>query len=277
MSNRKPLGRNQRIAISAIIVPAVIAIISWFAVSPSKPTRSQSTLTGGGSNNTSQNIVGNNNTIVQFPLTLPSQAPATAADAPSRRKPRNRVSQKSQNTVKGSQTDAGNGSASGNENVTRNGNPVDESVRASAQAYAPNGIAIAGGTVNNPTVNNYGPPTSPPAAIHICASESTPDNTGAVYQVFTLTTDSKVDAPRYNFWFGSALPEGTSASSPDMAMNIREAQSDSRYAFQIFQTWYPGQRINVVVRSAVPLELTKESGEHGESFISSSGSCGSGL
>lgn len=290
MSNRKPLSRGQWIAISAIVVPAVLVIIGWFTVSPSKPKQSQNTVIGSGSGtansvignqniigndnvsgnnvNGNQNITGNNNTTPPSP-----QSPSKLAAKPA---PKKNTSLKSQSTFEGSLNVTGN-NVSGNGNVTGNGNQVDQSVGQTVQAYAPNGIAISGGNVNNPTVNNYGPPTPPPAVIHICESKSTPDNTGAIYQVFTLITDSKVEAPRYDLWFDGVLPKGTSASSPDMAVNIREGQSDSRYGFQILQTWYPGQRINVEVYSATPIQLIKESGEHGESFVLSSSGCGSGL
>jgi hypothetical protein len=252
MNKRKPLTRGQWIAIGAIIVPAVLAIIGWFIVSPPKATQSNSFAGNGSSVENSvsggQTIVGSNNTVVQSVIAAP--LPAASAHQ----------------------------SASPPKKKGQTGARVESAPSpASPVANAPNGIAISGGTVTNPTVNNFGPPVLPPAAIHICASKSTPDNTGAIYQVFTLTTDSRVEAPRYEFWFDDVLPKGTSASSPDMAMNVRETQSDSRYAFQIFQTWYPGQRINVVLMSSIPIRLTKELGEHRESFTLSSADCKSGL
>jgi hypothetical protein len=201
------------------------------------------------------------------PVAVWTPEPLKPAVPPQEPKPEPKpvVHQQAKAKVAGEKNVAGN-NISGQKNVTGNGNAV-----------APNGIAITGGNVTNPTVINNGPPSHPPAEIRVCSSKSTPDNTGAVFQVFTLTTDSPVEAPRYNFSFSSVLPAGTSASSPDMAMNVREGQSDSRFAFQIFQTWYPTQRINVEVRSADPIPLPQVSGEHGESFVSSSGDCKSGL
>jgi hypothetical protein len=103
--------------------------------------------------------------------------------------PKPMVHQQAKAKVAGEKNVAGN-NISGQKNITGNGNAV-----------APNGIAITGGNVTNPTVINNGPPAHPPAEIRVCSSKSTPDNTGAVFQVFTLTTGSPVEAPRYNFSF----------------------------------------------------------------------------
>jgi len=165
----------------------------------------------------------------------------------------------------------------GNNNVVGHGNQVTKSVGATANA--PNGIAITGGTVTNPTVNNnYAPPPPPPAVISVCASSSTPDNSGKVVQVFTLRTDARVEGPQYDFQFSSVLPKDTWASSPDMGMNTSEGRSDSRYSLRLNQTWYPDQRINIVVDSgSQPVQLATLSGRNGERFVRSSGNCRSGL
>jgi hypothetical protein len=68
--------------------------------------------------------------------------------------PTPKVSQRSNVHVKGSSNVVGN-SVSGSRNVVGNNNEVTAS---RPVAVAPNGIAIAGGTVTNPTVNNFGPP-----------------------------------------------------------------------------------------------------------------------
>lgn len=113
-------------------------------------------------------------------------------------------------------------------------------------AIAPNGIAIAGGNVTNPTVNNFAPPTPPPAVIHLCISppKAVEGATAEVKQIFTLTTDSNVEGPTYVFDFSDNITERTAASSPDMAMNIGEKQTGpSQFGFRLYQTWFPGQRI----------------------------------
>ena len=63
--------------------------------------------------------------------------------------PKPSSSQHSNNKVQGSSNVTGN-STKGKANVTGNGNQTGP------VAIAPNGIAVAGGSVTNPTVNNYG-------------------------------------------------------------------------------------------------------------------------
>lgn len=64
--------------------------------------------------------------------------------------PKPKVSQRTTARVKGNGNVAGN-NVSGDKNVIGNNNQTGPT------ANAPNGIAIAGGTVTNPTVNNYAP------------------------------------------------------------------------------------------------------------------------
>jgi hypothetical protein len=139
-------------------------------------------------------------------------------------------------------------------------------------------IGQQGGQTAGTIINNV-PPAPPPAMLTICVSESQEfkNQPGEIQTIFTLTTDSKVEAPRYNFWFDMPISDRTNAISPDMAMNIRETSSDSRFAFQIFQTWFPTQRINVDVRASGPVSLLKQTGEHNESFSIKKGGCNSGL
>lgn len=120
MSNRKPLSRGQKIAIWAIVVPVMVAAINWFvkSKSPQQLQNAANTVSG------NQNIIGNNNTIVQPSVEVPAQAPSKTI----RNRPQKKTAQENQ------------------------------SPPATRTANAPNGIAITGGTVTNPTVNNYGPP-----------------------------------------------------------------------------------------------------------------------
>jgi hypothetical protein len=120
MSNRKPLSRGQKIAIWAIVVPVMVAAINWFvkSKSPQQLQNAANTVSG------NQNIIGNNNTIVQPSVEVPAQAPSKTI--------RNRPQKKTAQEI--------------------------QSPPATRTANAPNGIAITGGTVTNPTVNNYGPP-----------------------------------------------------------------------------------------------------------------------
>jgi hypothetical protein len=134
MSNRKPFSRGQKIQLLAIIATVAVTAIGWFVKSRSH-TKSQQPLiavTGNGSSaaNTvtgDQNIVGNNNTVIQSPVATS----AKTADTPPQKN-------KKIGATSGSQ--------------------ANQSSPTLQTANAPNGIAITGGTVTNPTVNNYGPP-----------------------------------------------------------------------------------------------------------------------
>jgi hypothetical protein len=138
MSNRKLLSRGQKIAIWAIIAPILITTIGWFVESRSR-TKSQQpqiavTVNGSSAANTvagDQNIIGNNNTVIQSPGAGHSQTPAKTADTPPQKKKKT-------------------GATSGSQ--------ANQSSPTVQSASAPNGIAITGGMVTNPTVNNYGPP-----------------------------------------------------------------------------------------------------------------------
>ncbi len=83
--------------------------------------------------------------------TLTVQSPEPTRPEPSKPKKTQRATPKTTMRVKGNDDVAGN-NIPGDNNVTGNNNQTGPT------ANAPNGIAIAGGTVNNPTVNNYGPP-----------------------------------------------------------------------------------------------------------------------
>lgn len=124
MSKRTPLSRNQKIAIGAIIATVAVAAIGWFVES-----RSQVDVKGNGNSTANgvagnQNIIGNNNTVIQPSVAVPAQSPPKKAHTqPLKKTP-----------------------------------PENQPSPATQAANAPNGIAITGGTVTNPTVNNYGPP-----------------------------------------------------------------------------------------------------------------------
>jgi hypothetical protein len=151
-----------------------------------------------------------------------------------------------------------------------------------APAIAPNGIAITGGNVTNPTVNNnFGPPPHKPAVVTVCIGESKISNEsghqGQFKMILTLTTDSPVENPTYGFQFSGELVKGSSASSPEIALNIREGSATpTSFAFTLYQTWYPGPRVNVVIYSEHSVTLTGVLGKHSESFVPQTG-CNSGL
>jgi len=81
--------------------------------------------------------------------------PSTQNNEPSKQeppKPEQSKTKKAQGTTQKTTTKVkGNDNVAGNNNVTGNGN------QAAPSAVAPNGIAITGGSVQNPTVNNFAP------------------------------------------------------------------------------------------------------------------------
>jgi hypothetical protein len=86
------------------------------------------------------------------PSTSPVQNTEPSKPNTSNPKKTKKPTQKTTTHVTGNDNVAGN-NTSGDNNVTGNNNQTG------ATANAPNGIAITGGTVNNPTVNNFTPPS----------------------------------------------------------------------------------------------------------------------
>jgi hypothetical protein len=75
---------------------------------------------------------------------------------------------------------------------------------------APNGIAIGGGIVTNPTVNNnYGqfPPPGVTPKISICFLESNVLAAGEYKSVFTIKTDTPISSPAWWFQFDGPVKE----------------------------------------------------------------------
>jgi len=85
------------------------------------------------------------------PITTTASQSAPAPKSPEPTKPGRSKPPKTQRTTQGNSNVAGS-NISGDNNVTGNNNQV------APTANAPNGIAITGGTVTDPTVNNFGPP-----------------------------------------------------------------------------------------------------------------------
>jgi hypothetical protein len=214
-------------------------------------------------------------TTTQALLTV--QSPEPPKSEPSKPRKSRKPPQKITTHVTGNENVAGN-NVSGDHILTGNNNETGPT------AVAPNGIAIAGGTVIQPTVNNFGPPPKNPAVVTVCVGEpqtviKDAGHEGEVRRVLTLTTDSSVDNPTYGFQFsGTILSKGSASSSPDMAMNVKEGvTAPTSFAFVIYQTWYPGQRINVEVYSHDVVNLVTTVGKHSESFMVKNGGCNSSL
>jgi hypothetical protein len=103
--------------------------------------------------------------------------------------------------------------------------------------------------IDSPVTINPGPP---PPTITICISEPRVVDaaSGEVERILTLTTSAEVAGPTYGLEFSGPILKSSFANSPDMAMNVRQGvTTPNAFAFQVFQTWFPGQRINVGVHS----------------------------
>ena len=92
---------------------------------------------------------------------------------------------------------------------------------------APNGIAISGGIVNNPTVNNLGPPPLPTPTVKVCASYNDPRASGEQYQtVITLRTDVQIVRPWFVFYFDGPVLEGTAGMSDKGFFGFTHGRAD---------------------------------------------------
>jgi hypothetical protein len=213
-------------------------------------------------------------------FSAPSKTTYTATTEPPGRQPTTSekipVTQKARSHTKGKDNITGS-NASGDRNVVGDNHQT-------GVAIAPNGIAISGGNVTNPTVNNFAPPPQEPAVVTICVGDSgnvkgDMAHDGEFRLVLTLTTNSPVENPTLGLQFsGPILTGGSSASSPDMAVNIKEGvTTPMSYAFVLYQTWYPGQRVNVEIHSHESISLVNAVGKHSESFTVTHGGCRSGL
>lgn len=206
-----------------------------------------------------------------------SQAVSQTTGPAAQQAPLKSPNQRTKTHINGDKNVGGN-NVTGNSNVTGNGNTTGPT------ASAPNGIAITGGNVTNPTVNNFAPPPPKPAVVTVCEGEPqmvSPDtgHDGEVKLILSVTTDSPVDNPTYGFQFsGTILKKGSSASSPDMAVNIKEdVTTPTSFAFELYQEWYPGQRMNIEVYSHQSVSLVNAVGKRSETFITKHGGCNSGL
>lgn len=157
----------------------------------------------------------------------------------------------------------------GNQNVV--GNTITQGP-GSALSFNQQGGVTAG------TIINPGPP---PPTIRICISDPqiVDATTGEMKQIFTLTTSSEVSGPTYGFDFSGEILKNSSASSPDMAMNIKEGvTTPTGFAFQLNQIWYPGERINLEIHSIGSVILKSPVSKlPNATFVGHIGGCNSGL
>ncbi len=190
-------------------------------------------------------------------------------------KPKNsKPKQKTDTHVKGNDKVAGN-NISGHNNVTGNNN------RTAPVAVAPNGIAITGGTVNNPTVNNFVPPLPTPT-VTICVTHSSADNNSAK-NILTFKTDVEIMESWYALFFDGPVGEGSVEMTPH-SFDYTHSRADklehpeNTFLFRNSSIdfgpprWLPNNTIKVTVPSEKPVNLVKlmsGSGENGrdEKFV----------
>jgi hypothetical protein len=75
-----------------------------------------------------------------------------------------------------------------------------------------NGIAIAGpATVNNPTVNNFGPSPLPTPTVKICVTPSKQTSSELFETKITLKSDVQITRPWFFFFFDGPVDDGSVA------------------------------------------------------------------
>ncbi len=203
--------------------------------------------------------VGVSKTEVTKPATPSS--PAAAEVAP-------KVTQHMKPKVVGKRDVAGN-SVMGTGNIIGDNNQVNASPAPQVQINnAPNGIAIGGGIVNNPTVFNLGPPPQPKPTVTICISQARAAEGQHQTTVMTLRTEVKIKQPWYAFFFDGPVTDGN-AGMDNHAFGFTGARADKlpnperTFWFKLISIdfgtneWSPGEEIKVTVHSEKPVHLVK--------------------
>jgi hypothetical protein len=133
---------------------------------------------------------------------------------------------------------------------------------------APNGIAVSGGIVNNPTVNNYGPPPPPIPSITICISDLPRSPDGVYTKQFLLNTSSPVMEAWIALFFDGAVLDGSATSDPGSfgySHGRADKLPDPENSFWLKVTsvdfglprWLPGRTIKVLIPSKEPVNMRK--------------------
>jgi hypothetical protein len=189
------------------------------------------------------------------PLVIPSTQPTAEPPPPPK------VNQHSKSNVKGYSNVVGN-NVTGSGNVTGNNNQITVPAPVIVE---PGSIGITGGTVTNPTVNNFGPPPLPTPTVTICVPPSVAD--GEKYTtILRLRTSGKIVQPYYAFIFDSPVLNG-SAVMDRHAFGVQQGRADKQpnpdrsYVFRVtsidFGTtvWAPNEEIKVTIPSEHPIKL----------------------
>lgn len=148
---------------------------------------------------------------------------------------------------------------------------------------APGGIPIVGnqGTVNNPTVNNFGPPPPPTPTVTICVTHPTVPEGTERKTVLTFKTDVEIMEAWYALFFDGPVGVG-SAEMPSGSYGYTYGRADKmpnpEKSFVFRNTsinfgvarWLPNSPMKVTVPSKDPVNLVKVlsgSGENGRDEV----------
>lgn len=151
-------------------------------------------------------------------------------------------------------------------------NASDNKVNGNQTAIALNGIAIAGpATVNNPTVNNFGPPPLPPPTVKICVTPSKQKSANELFETkITLKSDVQITRPWFFFFFDDSIENGTAQMERGIfgcncPMRAEKMPNPERsFGFRTTainmgsNVWYPNDEpITVTVPSKTPVNLIR--------------------
>lgn len=131
---------------------------------------------------------------------------------------------------------------------------------AAPQINAPNGIAITGGTVDHPTVNNFGPPPTPPLQVRWNVADQPATPQAPYEKLVTITVnvnmspvaigiacDSPVEIERYNSAHGM------------VNTNVHYGNVDANTVFLYYEgsALTPRDELRVTLKSSQPFSVTK--------------------
>ena len=136
-------------------------------------------------------------------------------------------------------------------------------------AIALNGIAIAGpATVNNPTVNNFGPPVLPTPNVKVCVTPAKQKSSELFETKITLKSDGQITRPWFFFFFDGPVENGTAQMERGVygcncPMRAEKLPNPERsFGFRTTSInmgtniWYPNDEpISVTVPSKTPVTL----------------------
>jgi len=187
------------------------------------------------------------------PQTIPASPSAPSEATPSAER---QTGTKPQTNQHAKSKVTGNSNVAGN-NVAGNGNAVGNNNQTAPTANAPNGIAITGGTVTNPTVNNFGPP---PLQITWSVSDTPPRGNFSFAKAVTVRTNVYY-SPVYLAIFCDADVDDVILTGVSMGVTIGYVNNDKK-------SWYvritgppvtPDSPLTIVVESSKPFNVLEVS------------------